>query len=70
MKAYKVYRLSNGTLTTDPSDYGSGEYDYVGEFEADAHCDFLHNMMRINEQEGCCDPELTKLAEQVNKDGL
>lgn len=65
-----VTRLKDGTLTTNPLDYPIQEFTIVGEFDADVHCDFIMNMIRINEQEGRCDKSLTKLEKKIEREGI
>jgi hypothetical protein len=67
---FRVCKLEDGTLTTDPQDYPVQEYDFVGEFSSDCGCDFIMNMIRINSQEGHCDKHLSELEEQIRKEGI
>ncbi len=70
MRLFKVFRLEDGSLTTDPMDNQVQEIKFVGQFFADAHCDFIKNMVELNIQEGRCDKSLNKLEERIKKEGI
>ncbi len=70
MRLFKVFRLEDGSLTTDPTDNQVQEIKFVGQFYSDAHCDFIMNMIELNIQEGRCDKSLNELEERIKKEGI
>lgn len=67
MSTWAVFKSNEGQLSVK----SVGKYTkFVCTFEADAQCDFVHQMLDINEDEGFCDSYWTKIGEQVERDGL
>jgi hypothetical protein len=44
--------------------------EFVEEFRADAHCDYIMHMVNINDREGHHDPYWNNMERRIAKDGI
>ena len=72
MATFKVYRHLNSPTLIVESELTkvSNDMTLVGSFRADVMCDYLMNMIKINERTGSRDEYWTKMAKKIEKEGI
>lgn len=66
-----VYRQNNNSLySSHRRIYSPGRGRLVGTFKSDSLCDWIMNMIRVNEEQNNCDPYWTKKAQYIARNGI
>ncbi len=72
MAKFKVYLKpkSSSLIVEAELTKVSNDMTLVGVFQADVMCDYLMNMIKINERTGSEDEYWTKMAKKIEKEGI